>query len=193
MKKRNTTAIVMGVSAGGLAALTAILPNLSHHLNLPILIVQHLSPDSDDFLAAHFNKICLLAVKEAEDKEPILNNTIYFAPANYHLMVEQDKTIALSTAEQVHFSRPSIDVLFETAAEAYLDGLVGIILTGANSDGTMGIRRIRQLNGFVIAQSPESAEMDIMPLAAINQAGVDKILDLQEIAPYINGITVKET
>jgi two-component system chemotaxis response regulator CheB len=183
----------MGVSAGGLAALTAILPNLSHQLNLPILIVQHLSPDSDDFLAAHFNKICLLTVKEAEDKEPISNNTIYFAPANYHLMVEQDKTIALSTAEQVLFSRPSIDVLFETAAEAYLDGLLGIILTGANSDGTMGIRRIRQLNGFVIAQSPESAEMDIMPLAAINQAGVDKILDLQEIAPYINGITVKET
>ncbi len=193
MKRKNTTAIVIGVSAGGLAALSAILPNLSDHLNLPILIVQHLSPGSDDFLATHYNKICPLAVKEAEDKEALENNTIYFAPANYHLMVEQDKTIALSTMEQVQFSRPAIDVLFETAAEAYTGGLVGIILTGANSDGTCGIRRIRQLNGVVIAQSPETAEVDIMPLSAINNAGVDKILDLQEIAPYINGLTVKET
>jgi len=193
MKKRGCTAIVMGVSAGGLAALTAILPNLSDHLDLPILIVQHLSPGSDDFLPTHFNTICSLAVKEAEDKEVIANNTIYFAPANYHLMVEQDKTIALSTAEQVQFSRPAIDILFETAAEAYLDGLVGIILTGANSDGTRGIQRIRQFNGFVIAQSPGTAEVDTMPLSAINQAGVDKILDLHKIAPYINGLTVKET
>jgi two-component system chemotaxis response regulator CheB len=193
MKKTDCTAIVKGASAGGLAALTTLLPNISENIGLPILIVQHLSPDSDDFLATHFNKICSLAVKEAEDKETIVNNTIYFAPANYHLMVEQDKTIALSTAEQVQFSRPAIDVLFETAAEAYVDGLVGIILTGANSDGTRGIQRIRQLNGFVIAQSPGTAEVDTMPLSAINQAGVDKILDLQEIAPYINQITVKET
>ena len=193
MKKTDCTAIVIGVSAGGLAALTAILPNLSDHLDLPILIVQHLSPGSDDFLATHFNEICSLAVKEAEDKDVIANNTIYFAPANYHLMVEQDKTIALSTAEQVQFSRPAIDVLFKTAAEAYLDGLVGIILTGANSDGTRGIQRIRQLNGFVIAQSPGTAEVDTMPLSAINQAGVDKILDLHKIAPYINRLTVKET
>ncbi len=192
MKRRDCTAIVMGVSAGGLAALTTILPNLSNHLGLPILIVQHLSPDSDDFLATHFNKICSLTVKEAEDKEAILNNTIYFAPANYHLMVEQDKTIALSTAERVQFSRPAIDVLFETAAEAYMDGLMGILLTGANSDGTRGVRRIRQLSGFVIAQSPGTAEVETMPLSAINQAGVDKILDLQKIAPYINELTVKE-
>lgn len=185
-KKRE--AIVIGVSAGGLSALTAILPKLSGHLGLPVLIVQHLSPGSDSFLATHFSKICSLVVKEAEDKEAIVNNTIYFAPANYHLMVEQDKTIALSTAEQVQYSRPSIDVLFETAADAYLDRLICIILTGANSDGTNGIKRIRQFNGLVIAQSPESAEVDVMPLSAINQAGVDKILDLKEIAPYINQI-----
>jgi two-component system, chemotaxis family, protein-glutamate methylesterase/glutaminase len=186
-------AIVIGVSAGGLAALTAILPNLSAQIGLPILIVQHISPDSDDFLATHFNRICSLSVKEAEDKEALVNDTIYFAPANYHLMVEQDKTIALSTAEPVQYSRPSIDVLFETAAEVYGDKLIGIILTGSNSDGTNGILRIRQLKGLAIAQSPESAEVDIMPLSAINQAGVDKTLDLNEIAPYINLIMVKET
>jgi two-component system chemotaxis response regulator CheB len=192
MKKRYE-AIVIGVSAGGLAALTAILPALSDRMNLPILIVQHLSPGSDDFLATHFNKICSQEAKEAEDKEAISDNTIYFAPANYHLMVEQRKTIALSTAEQVQYSRPSIDVLFETAAEAYMDRLICIILTGANSDGTNGILRVRQLKGLVIAQSPESAEVDVMPLSAINQAGVDKILDLNEIAPYILQILEKKT
>jgi len=194
MKKtqKKYKAIVMGVSAGGLAALTAILPRFSGNLGLPILIVQHLSPGSDDFLATHFDKLCSLGVKEAEDKETIIKNTIYFAPANYHLMVEQDKTIALSTLEAVQYSRPAIDVLFETAAEAYLDQLICIILTGANCDGTNGILRIRQLKGLVIAQSPESAEVDVMPLSAINKAGVDKILDLEEIAPYINQIITKE-
>ncbi|MBA3011935.1 MAG: chemotaxis protein CheB [Proteobacteria bacterium] len=191
--KKKYEAIVIGASAGGLAALTAILPNLSKFLALPVIVVQHLSPDSDDFLATHFNRICSLCVKEAEDKEPIMDNTIYFAPANYHLMVEQDKTIALSTAERVQYSRPAIDVLFETAADAYADRLIGIILTGSNSDGTKGIQRIRELKGLVIAQSPESAQVNIMPLSAINQAGVDKILDLKEIAPYINQITEKET
>ena len=186
-------AIVMGVSAGGLAALTAILPHLSDKIGLPVLIVQHISPDSDDFLATHFNRICSLSVKEAEDKETLVNGTIYFAPANYHLMVEQDKTIALSTAEPVQYSRPAIDILFETAADAYMDKLIGIILTGSNCDGTNGILRIKQLKGLAIAQSPESSEVDIMPLSAINQAKIDKILDLNEIAPYINLIMVKET
>jgi two-component system chemotaxis response regulator CheB len=189
--KKKYQAIVIGVSSGGLAALTALLPTLSETVDLPILIVQDLRQEADDFMFTIFYKICSLRVKEAEDKEIIENNTIYFAPANYHLMVEQDKTIALSTAEKVQFSRPAIDVLFETAAEAYLDKLVGIILTGANSDGTHGALRIRQLDGFVIAQSPETAEVDTMPLSAINQAGVDKILDLKEIAPYINQINVK--
>lgn len=178
----------MGVSAGGLAALTAILPNLSCQMCLPILIVQHLSPGSDDFLAKHFDKLCPFRVKEAEEKELIVGNTIYFAPANYHLMVEQDRTIALSIAERVQFSRPSIDVLFETAADAYADRLIGIILTGANSDGARGVMRIREFNGFVIAQSPKTAEANVMPLAAI-KAGVDKVLALEKIPPFINQIT----
>lgn len=176
----------MGVSAGGLTALTAILPRLSQNLSLPLLIVQHMSPDSDDFLAHHFDKLCASRVKEAEDKEPIKNNVIYFAPANYHMLVEQDRSLALSTTERIQYSRPAIDILFETAAEAYLDKLVGIILTGANSDGTQGMRRIKELNGFTIAQSPKTAEADAMPRSAITRAGVDQILDLEEIAPFLN-------
>lgn len=186
MKIKTYEAIVMGVSAGGLAALTAILPRLSENLGIPLLIVQHLSPDSDDFLANHFDNLCSIKVKEAEDKEPIKNNRVYFAPANYHLLVEQDRSLALSTTERVQFSRPAIDILFETAAEAYLDKLVGIILTGANSDGTQGIRRIKELKGLALAQSPETAEADVMPRSAINSAGVDKILNLEDIAPFLN-------
>ncbi len=178
-------AIVMGVSAGGLAALTAILPRLSKKMTQPVIIVQHLSPNSDDFLAIHFDKLCYLRVKEAEDKMPIKNRTLYFAPANYHLLVEQDKSFALSTAERVQYSRPAIDVLFETAAEVYQDRLMGIILTGANCDGTQGIKQIKAMKGFTIAQSPRTSDAGTMPQSAID-AGVDAIVDLEEIAPLIN-------
>lgn len=175
----------MGASAGGLAALNAILPLLSDRLDLPVIIVQHMAPDSDDFLVQHFDKRCRLRVKEAEDKMPIENGTIYFAPANYHLLVEEDRTLALSTAERVQYSRPAINVLFETAAEVFRDELLGILLTGANSDGTKGIRCIRQKGGLGMAQSPESAEFETMPGSAVAD-GVDAVLNLEEMAPFIN-------
>jgi len=178
-------AVVIGVSAGGLKALTAILPRLSNQMTQPVIIVQHQSPDSDDFLTQHFDKLCGLRVKEAEDKMPMEKGTIYFAPANYHLLVEEDQSFALSTTEKVQYSRPSIDVLFETAAEAFQNRLAGIILTGANSDGSRGITTIRQFKGFTLAQSPDTAEAEAMPKSAI-AAGVDAIVDLEDIAPFIN-------
>ncbi len=183
-------AIVMGVSAGGLAALKAILPRLSDKMTQPVIIVQHMSSDSDDFLVQHFDKLCNLGVKEAEDKMPIESGTIYFAPANYHLLVEEDKSFALSTAERVQYSRPAIDVLFETAAEVFQDRLIGVILTGANSDGTEGIRTIRAHGGYALAQSPETCEAATMPSSAI-AAGVDAVLDLEKIAPFINRMISK--
>ena len=188
LENRDIHAIVMGVSAGGLAALNAILPLLSPDLAPPVIIVQHMSPDSDDFLVRHFDKHCRIRVKEAEDKMPIENRTIYFAPPNYHLLVEEDHRFALSTAERIQFSRPAIDVLFETAADVYTSGLLGVVLTGANRDGTKGVARIRALNGLVLAQSPQTAEMDIMPRSAI-ETGVDAVLDLDDIAPFINQLT----
>lgn len=184
-------AVVIGVSAGGLKALTAILPRLSPQITQPVIIVQHLSPDSDDFLVQHFDKRCGLRVKEAEDKMPVENSTIYFAPANYHLLVEEDRRFALSTAERVQYSRPAIDVLFETAAEVFRERLAGVILTGANSDGTQGIKTIRQFKGFAIVQSPNTAEADAMPRSAI-AAGADAIVDLDDIAPFINQLMSKK-
>lgn len=185
-KSRQYRAIVIGVSAGGLAALEKILPVLNSSFSLPILVVQHVSPTSENYLPIHFSHRCKLEVKEAEDKEPIEGGVIYFAPPNYHLMVEYNRAVALSTDERVNFSRPSIDVLFETAAEAYEDGLVGIILTGANADGAAGMARIKQFGGLAVVQSPDTAEADAMPKAAIDAVDVDHVLPLDEIGHFLN-------
>ena len=181
-------AIVIGVSAGGLGALTAVLPALNEKMKLPVLIVQHLRVDSDDFMAKHLSKICHRIVKEAEDKEPIEPGTVYFAPPNYHLLVEPDKTISLSTEGRVNYSRPSIDVLFMAAADVFYNKLIGIILTGANSDGTNGAIRIKKRGGLVIVQDPKTAEADAMPLSAIEKTDVDHIVPLNELGEFINSI-----
>ena len=181
-------AIVIGVSAGGLGALTKVLPALNEKMKLPVLIVQHLRVDSDDFMAKHLSTICRRKVKEAEDKEPIEPGTVYFAPPNYHLLVEPDKTISLSTEGRVNYSRPSIDVLFMAAADVFYNKLIGIILTGANSDGTNGAIRIKKRGGLVIVQDPKTAEADAMPLSAIEKTDVDHIVPLNELGEFINSI-----
>jgi len=123
---------------------------------------------------------------------PVESGTIYFAPANYHLLVEPDKTFSLSTEARVNYSRPSIDVLFESAADTYMDRLVGIILTGANSDGTNGAARIKELGGLIIAQDPETAEADAMPMSVVKHVQVDHILALNRIGDFINSLNQKE-
>lgn len=181
-------AIVIGVSAGGLAALNQVLPQLGSYFPQHVMIVQHMRPDADNFLADHFNKLCQATVKEAEDKETPQPGTIYFAPANYHLMVEADKRFALSGQERVNFSRPSIDVLFETAAEAYLEKLVGVILTGANSDGTAGLIKIKNMGGLTVVQSPQTAEAHAMPQSAIENLEVDHIIPLDAMGAFLNSL-----
>ncbi|HKL83287.1 MAG TPA: chemotaxis protein CheB [Desulfobacter sp.] len=185
-------AIVVGVSAGGLVALAEVLPKLDKDMTLPVMIVQHQSHDSDDFLVRYFDDLCRHSVKEVEDKMPVESGTIYFAPANYHLLVEPDKTFSLSTEARVNYSRPSIDVLFESAADTYMDRLVGIILTGANSDGTNGAARIKELGGLIIAQDPETAEADAMPMSVVKHVQVDHILALNRIGDFINSLNQKE-
>jgi two-component system chemotaxis response regulator CheB len=181
-------AIVIGVSAGGLGALTKVLPALNEKMKLPVLIVQHLRVGSDDFMAKHLSKICHRIVKEAEDKEPVEPGTVYFAPPNYHLLVEPDKTISLSTEGRVNYSRPSIDVLFMSAADVFYNKLICIILTGANSDGTNGAIRIKKRGGLVIVQDPKTAEADAMPLSAIENSDVDHIIPLKKLGEFINSI-----
>jgi two-component system chemotaxis response regulator CheB len=178
----NYEAVVIGASAGGMEALKKLLAVLPKSFGAPIVIVQHLSPHSDNYLARRLNELCKIHVKEADEKEKITAGTAYIAPPNYHLLIEQDKTMSLSADRKVNFSRPSIDVLFDSAAEVFRKGLIGVILTGANNDGSKGLKNIRKFGGLAIVQEPGSAETSAMPRAAIEAAGADFILTIDQIS-----------
>jgi two-component system chemotaxis response regulator CheB len=181
----NYKAVVIGASTGGVNALQKVLAPLPADFALPILVVQHRLPAPDDFLTFSLNESCSLRVKEADEKELVKPGYVYLAPANYHLLVERDKTLSLSVDARVCYSRPSIDVLFETAAEAYRSGLIGIILTGASNDGTAGLKKIKEKGGLTIVQDPAAAESAVMPRSAIRGVSVDRILSLAEIASLL--------
>ena len=181
-------AVVIGVSAGGFKALHLLLSSLPESFSVPIIIVQHRMASPDNFMVASFDKKCRLNVKEADEKEKIMAGCVYIAPADYHLLVEKDRTFSLSIEDFVCFSRPSIDVLFDTAADAYKTHLIGIILTGANSDGSQGIRKIKASGGVTIAQDPETAEVNMMPLSAIATKSVDFILALEDISQFLEDL-----
>lgn len=179
------SAVVIGVSAGGMNALGEILPLLPEDFPLPIIIVQHVSPQSDNYMIRHFNKLSKIEVKEADEKEQIKPGVAYFAPPNYHLLVEEDFTFSLSTEGRVNFSRPSIDVLFESALDAYCSNLIGIILTGANNDGSKGLKKIKDCGGLAIVQDPDDAEVSAMPEAALRTTKVDHVLKVSRIAAFL--------
>lgn len=186
-------AVVIGASAGGVQALQKVLAPLPVDFTLPILVVQHRWSTPDDFLAFSLNESCRLTVKEAEEKERATAGYVYIAPADYHLLVERDKTLSLSIDAKICYARPSINVLFETAAEAYRSGLIGIILTGANHDGTAGLKRIKEMGGLTIAQDPLTAENAIMPHSAIEGNAVQRVLSLAEIATFLGQLETKDT
>lgn len=177
-------AIVMGISAGGMAALAKILPALPRDFPLPLMIVQHLHPHQGRFYVNYFDSLCNVMVKEADEKEKIQAGIVYFAPPNYHLLVEADTSLSLTVDEKVNFSRPSIDVLFESAADIYRAHLIGVVLTGANGDGALGLKKIKQNGGLAIVQDPEDAEVAVMPQAAIAATTVDYILSLSNIIAF---------
>jgi len=185
IKRKQYKAIVVGVSAGGFDALKILLSKLPGDFPLSILIVQHLHPIQDVFYIKYFSEMCNLRVKEAEEKENIQSGTIYFAPPNYHLLVEEDRSISLSNEEKVNYSRPSIDVLFESASDVYKSELIGIILTGANDDGAKGISYIENNGGLTIAQDPATAKYPVMPKSAIDTECVDYILPLEDISDFL--------
>lgn len=174
-------AVVIGASSGGLHALKKLLPALPAGFPCPILIVQHISPLSENYLTVILDKISLIRVKEADEKETVLPGTAYVAPPDYHMLVETNKTISLSVEDKVNYARPSIDVLFQTAADAFQKHLVGILLTGANVDGSEGMAYIRKMGGFTIVQDPAEAESPFMPKAAIQHHTPDMILSLEGI------------
>ncbi|OQY12574.1 MAG: chemotaxis protein CheB [Desulfobacteraceae bacterium 4572_19] len=186
--KLNLQAVVIGVSAGGFQALHTLLPLFPKTFLPPIIIVQHRMADSDDFFVDSLNKCCQLLVKEPDDKEKIRSGTVYIAPAGYHLFIEKNRTFSLSLDEPVRYSRPSIDVLFEAGAAVYKTNLAGVILTGANADGSNGIKTIKDHGGLTVAQDPETAEIATMPRSAIKTDAVDFILSLEDIPQFLSGL-----
>lgn len=165
---------------------------LDDRFSIPLVIVQHISADSENYLIQILNDIRKLQVKEADEKEQPMPGLAYLAPPNYHLLLEPDRTFTLTIGERVNYARPSIDVLFETAAEAYKDKLIGIVLTGANNDGSKGLKKIKDFGGLTIVQDPETAEVESMPRAAILATAVDHILPLDEIAAFLNSLIETE-
>src|ERR1035437_7782857 len=172
-------AIVIGVSSGGMNVMKIMFSLLPKNFNTPIIIVQHISPRSDNQWIKLLNEKSNLPIKEADEKEKIEKGNVYIAPPNYHLLIEKNKTFSLTIDERVNFARPSIDVLFESAAEAYKNKLIGIVLTGSNNDGTNGIKRIKECGGLTIIQDPETAESAYMPKSALDAIQPDYILSIR--------------
>ncbi|MEW5820807.1 MAG: chemotaxis protein CheB [Cyanobacteriota bacterium] len=183
--------IVIGCSLGGVETLQNFLNGINKDFPLPIVIVLHRNDDSHSTLDSLLQKSSPLTVIEVEDKDPILPQTVYLAPPGYHLLVEKG-FFSLSTDAPELFSRPSINVLFESAAENYAEKLIGIILTGNNRDGAKGLSIIKQSGGLTIAENPETAIAETMPLEAIKYTKVDKILNITDISSFLNNMFLNQ-
>jgi len=184
--------VIIGGSAGSLPVILTILSNLNPQLNFPIIIILHRKNTYDNTLTLLLSQKTTLPVKEVEDKDPLVPGTIYIAPADYHLLVEQDKTLSLDYSERINYSRPSIDATFETAALTYQDKLLAILLSGANADGTEGLKFVLDHEGTAIAQDPSTAEVPFMPTNAISKLPINYILSPIEICSAINELISKE-
>lgn len=189
MTSETPAAVMIGASAGAVEALSVVLPALPESFPRPVIIVVHVPPDRRSVLAEVFDAKCRLRVIEAEDKEPILPGTALFAPPDYHLLIERDGTVALSNEALVFFSRPSIDVAFESAADAWGAAVIAIILSGANQDGARGLRAIADAGGTVLVQDPAGATARAMPEAAIRLCPEAKVLSLEDIAAFLQGVS----
>jgi len=179
-------AIVIGTSAGGIDAFVHILSALPAQFFLPIILVQHLHKDQLSTLARFYNESTLLKVEEAEEKVKIMPGHIYVAPPDYHLLIERDETFSLSVDEKVNYSRPSIDVLFESAADVYGTDLVGVLMTGANHDGSRGLQRIKEHGGLTLVEDPTTAKFPEMPRSALGCTDVDYVLPLGALADFLS-------
>lgn len=178
-------AVAIGVSTGGVQALKKLLGRLPADFPLPLLVVQHISPDAGNGMAKLLDDVCRLRVKEADEQDLILPGTVYLAPPNYHLLAEHDGMLSLSADRPVSFARPSVDVLFESAATVFGPGLIAIILTGANYDGSQGARVVKQRGGTVVVQHPDDALARQMPEAALAATTADHVVPLDDMAALL--------
>lgn len=182
--------IIIGGSAGSLDVLLRILPRLSAAVRFSIVIVLHRKAGDDTLLEDLIVVKSAVPLKEVEDKTPLAPGFVYIAPSDYHLLFEKNHVLALDASEKINFSRPSIDVAFESAASVFGTDLIGILLSGANSDGTAGLISIQNSGGIVVVQKPETAEMPYMPKNAIENLQPDYILTVEEILAFINNFSI---
>ncbi len=181
-------AVIIGGSAGSLDVLLQVFPGLRKDLQIALIIVMHRKNAADSLLTDLLTSRTTLPVKEADEKEPVLAGNIYLAPADYHLLIEKNLTFSLDYSEKIQYSRPSIDVSFESAADVFKNQLTGILLSGANADGVNGLIAIRENGGTIIAQSPETADVSYMPQQAIQHTKIDHIFSAEQITTYINNL-----
>jgi len=178
-------AITIGASAGGIEALSELLPRLPADLRASVVVVLHLRRERPSLLAEVFAPRCALPVREVHDKDELRPGTIYFAPPDYHVLFDRGPQLALSTEGLVQYSRPSIDVTFESAAQLLRERLLAIVLTGANEDGAQGLRAVHECGGTTIVQSPETARSSLMPTSALKSSPVDFVLPLEAIGALL--------
>jgi two-component system chemotaxis response regulator CheB len=181
LPQRPLAAVVIGASAGGVEALLTVLSGLPRGYRLPVIVVLHMPDDRNSVLAELLAQRLAVPVTEAVDKLPVAPGTVHVAPPGYHLLVERGGTLALNCDAPVHFSRPSINLLFETAADAWGPALAGVVLTGANEDGATGLARIHRAGGYTVVQDPAQAQATAMPLAAIAAQTPHAVLPLAGI------------
>jgi two-component system, chemotaxis family, protein-glutamate methylesterase/glutaminase len=182
-------AIVVGTSVGGVEALSTVLPGLGSGLQAAVFVVIHVPRQKPSLLSGIFSRLTRWRVKEAEDKEPVQPQTIYFAPPDYHLLLERGPALALSVDDPVQFCRPSIDVLFQSAADVYGSGLLGIVLTGNNDDGAEGLAAVRAGGGRCIVQQPHGARGPTMPESALRRVPGAEVATLEEIATMLQRLS----
>ena len=181
--------VVIGTSLGGFHALKTVVGDLPKDFPLPVVVVQHRRFEESELFVPLLSASVQLSVVEADDKQEIKPGQIFVGPANYHLLVDGSR-LALSTEAPVLHARPSIDVLFESAAESFGQGVLGVLLTGMSRDGTAGLKRIRECGGFTVVQDPATAQGRIMPEAAIESAVADRILPLEKISSFLMDLSV---
>jgi two-component system chemotaxis response regulator CheB len=180
--------VVIGGSAGSLEVVLKMVGAFEEHTDTSFIIVLHRKNDATSVLEEILSARTAIPVKEVEDKDPILPGTIYLAPPDYHLLIENEKVFSLDTSEKVHYSRPSIDITFESVAQVYGPRAIGVLLSGANTDGAAGLAKIKQAGGHTIVQDPTSAEVSYMPQQAIKLKAYKQVLHADEIAGVINEI-----
>jgi two-component system chemotaxis response regulator CheB len=181
-------ALVIGGSAGSLEVLLKALPVLDDNLTFPIIVVIHRKHGADSLLPDLLSSRTRLRVKEIDEKEAINAGTIFIAPSDYHLLIEQNRTFSLDYSEKINYSRPAIDVTFQTAAEVYKNKLACLLLSGSNADGVNGLKTVKRWGGLTLIQDPDSAQVSYMPAQAKQQVEIDEILSIENIGEFINSL-----